>query len=162
PSESLSLKMNRSRALGARNAPSSRPFGSDLAGRRGIVMHHAAIARCSRALTRFAVLPVLVMVGALAALPDQALAGIALVATGPLWTNGTTTTGTTLSITVPAGGVPVKNTVIVTFALDPAAGSVSCSDARSNVYTVDVDQTNGSATTGVRTVVCSSRLVTAL
>jgi len=77
-------------------------------------------------------------------------------------TGGNTTTGTAISVTVPAAGVAVTNTLIVTFAMDPAAGTVSCGDSRGNVYTKDADVTNGSGTAGVRAVVFSGRVVVPL
>ena len=73
-----------------------------------------------------------------------------------------TTTGTSISITVPAGGVAFGHTVLVSFAMDPAAGAVSCTDSKGNSYRAVVDFANGSGTTGVRTVVFSARIVTAL
>jgi hypothetical protein len=76
--------------------------------------------------------------------------------------NGLRSSGTSLSVTVPAGGVAAGNTVVVTFAVDPAAGAVTCSDSGGNVYSVDADVANGTDTTGVRTVVCSANVGTAL
>jgi len=74
----------------------------------------------------------------------------------------TTTTGTSTSITVPASGVAVGNRIIVTLALNPSTGTVSCSDAGANTYAVDRNVANGSGTTGVRTVILSARVTTAL
>jgi hypothetical protein len=75
---------------------------------------------------------------------------------------GDTTTGTALSVAVPAAGVAAGNTLIVTFAMDPTSGTVSCGDSQGNLYTKDADITNGSGTAGVRTVVCSGVVVTPL
>jgi cysteine-rich repeat protein len=77
-------------------------------------------------------------------------------------TNGNTTTGSTIAVTVAAGGVAVNNTVIVAFAMDPATGAVTVADTRGNTYTSNADVSNGSGTNGVRTVVLSTRLTTAL
>ena len=92
--------------------------------------------------------------------PPDAAAAIALVRN--LGATGSGATGTTIAVTVPAGGVPAGHTVIVTVALDPAAGAVSCSDSKGNTYTKDLDVTRGSGTDGVRTVVCSAAIRTAL
>src|SRR5205823_3488808 len=62
----------------------------------------------------------------------------------------------------PAGGVVAGDTLIVSFAMDPASGAVSCTDAKGNAYGAAVDFANGSGTSGVRTVVFSARIVTAL
>ena len=75
---------------------------------------------------------------------------------------GSTTAGTTLAVTVPTAGVAAGNRVIVTVALDPASGTVSCADTKSNVYTKDLDVTQGSGTSGVRTVIFSAPVTTAL
>src|SRR2546426_671131 len=45
--------------------------------------------------------------------------------------------GTSVFVTVPAAGVAAGNTVIVTFAMDPASGTVSCADSKGNTYTQD-------------------------
>src|SRR5207244_8500746 len=95
----------------------------------------------------------------LAHAPD-ALAAIAFVKNVGFLANSTT--GTSISITVPAGGVAFGHTVLVSFAMDPAAGAVSCTDSKGNSYSAVVDFANGSGTTGVRTVVFSARIVTAL
>ena len=67
--------------------------------------------------------------------------------------------GTSLSITVPAGGVSAGNSIIVAFAMDDGSGTVSCSDTAGNTYTVDIDVTNSG---NVRTVILSSHNVSAL
>src|SRR6185369_8946532 len=58
--------------------------------------------------------------------------------------------------------IPVGSTVIVTIALEPVAGAITCSDPRGNTYAVDVDVTDGTGTTGVRSAVCSARVTTAI
>src|SRR6266571_5815100 len=75
-----------------------------------------------------------------------------------------TTPGTNISVSVPTGGVAAGNTVIVTFAMDPASGTVTCSDSANNSYSVDASVMNGTSGTGigVRTVVCAARISTAL
>ena len=76
---------------------------------------------------------------------------------------GTTVAGTSISVTLQGSvSVAVGDTLIVTFVMDPAAGAVSCADSRGNSYSVDADVTNGSGTSGVRTVVCSASVATAL
>ncbi|TMA30654.1 MAG: hypothetical protein E6J79_21080, partial [Deltaproteobacteria bacterium] len=76
--------------------------------------------------------------------------------------NAIGTTSTSISITVPAGGVAFGHTVLVSLAMDPAAGTVSCVDTKGNSYSAVVDFANGSGTTGVRTVIFAARIVTAL
>jgi uncharacterized repeat protein (TIGR01451 family) len=88
------------------------------------------------------------------------MAAIALVQN--IGTNGSGTSGTTISVTVPAAGVAAGDTVVVSVALDPAVGPVTCADTGGNAYSVDADRTNGSGTSGVRTVVCSAAVATAL
>jgi hypothetical protein len=73
-----------------------------------------------------------------------------------------TTTGTTLSVTVPAAGVAAGTSVIVSVAINPSAGTISCTDTKSNTYAVDRDVTNGSGTSGVRTIILSAHNVIAL
>ncbi len=70
-----------------------------------------------------------------------------------------TGSGTTISVTVPAGGVSLGNTVIVTFVMDEAIGGVTCADTGSNTYTNNVDQKNAN---NVRTVIFSANITTAL
>src|SRR3989442_2929419 len=79
-----------------------------------------------------------------------------------LGANGTETVGTTLSITPISGGVAVGHGVIVSVAMDPDSGAVSCSDSKGNIYSLDADQTNGSGTTGVRTLIFSTHVTSAL
>jgi len=65
----------------------------------------------------------------LLALSPSAAAAIALVKN--LGTNGNTTSGKTLAIN-PSSTVAVGDTVIVTFAMDPDSGTVSCADSKGN------------------------------
>src|SRR4030095_4406851 len=58
--------------------------------------------------------------------------------------------------------IPVGSTVIVTIALNPVAGTITCSDPRGNTYAVDVDVTQGTGTSGVPSAVCSARVTTAI
>jgi hypothetical protein len=77
-------------------------------------------------------------------------------------TTSATSTGTSMSIAIPASGVAVGNRVILTLALNPAAGSVSCSDDGGNSYAVERNVRNGSGTKGVRIVILSAHVATAL
>src|SRR5881392_2818485 len=61
-----------------------------------------------------------------------------------------------------SNGAADGDTVIVTFAMDPSAGAVSCADSGGNSYSLDADVTNGSGTSGVRTVIFSAFINTAL
>ncbi len=74
-------------------------------------------------------------------------------------TNTATTSGTSISITVPAAGVAQGNTIIVALATSDATGAVSCSDTQSNTYSVDASIIN---TKGIRTAICSAYVATAL
>src|SRR5262249_13341608 len=58
--------------------------------------------------------------------------------------------------------VAAGDMIVVSIALDPAVGPVTCADSGGNAYSVDVDRTNGSGTSGVRTVVCSATVTSAL
>jgi prepilin-type N-terminal cleavage/methylation domain-containing protein len=69
------------------------------------------------------------------------------------------TSNTFLSVTVPAGGVAAGNTIIVSFAMDSNAGTVSVADTKSNSYSKDADVLNSN---GVRTLVFSAPVTTAL
>ena len=74
-------------------------------------------------------------------------------------TRGTRGNGSTLSVTVPAAGVAVGNTVIVSFAIEPETGAVTCTDTRGNTYScADANVQNGVSGSGTaaRTVVCSA------
>jgi len=71
------------------------------------------------------------------------------------------TTGTSINISVP-NFVNAGYSIIISFAMDPVTGAVSCTDSGSNSYTVDADVTNGSGTSGVRTVVLSAHNINLL
>src|SRR4029077_4031923 len=72
-----------------------------------------------------------------------------------------TTSGTTLQTNL-TSAVGTGNTMIVVVAMDPDAGTVRVTDAAGNTYTKDADKANGSTTTGVRTLVFSAPVTTAL
>ncbi len=69
--------------------------------------------------------------------------------------------GTTLSIPVPVD-VAAQSTVIVALALDPSSTTVTASDTAGNTYTADLDVTNGSGTSGVRTLIFSAPVMNPL
>src|SRR5436309_907785 len=73
-------------------------------------------------------------------------------------------TGNPSATSTPISNVnaPAGDTIIVVFAIDPKAGVVSASDSAGNSYTTDNDVTNGAGTEGVRTLVFSARIVTAI
>ena len=123
---------------------------------------HESMARSSRAPTRRWGLPLAILLGAAVQVGNasQALGAIAFVKN--VGVNAIGTTSTSISITVPAGGVAFGHTVLVSLAMDPAAGTVSCVDTKGNSYSAVVDFANGSGTTGVRTVIFAARIVTAL
>jgi hypothetical protein len=76
-----------------------------------------------------------------------------------LGSNGDENPSTTITINPLAEAVPVGDTVIVSIAMDPSATTVTCSDSKSNSYSQNqVDKTNGSGTSGVRTVICSAHI----
>src|SRR5262245_4197679 len=87
-----------------------------------------------------------VVIGFLAFVPARA----AITFVKNIGTNESATAGTTISVTVPAGGVAAGNTIILALAMQGAAGTVSATDTASNTYTVAADVTNGS---NVRTVI---------
>ncbi|HYY06800.1 MAG TPA: DUF4215 domain-containing protein, partial [Candidatus Limnocylindria bacterium] len=93
--------------------------------------------------------------------PVSSEAQAAIVLTQNVGFGGNTVPSTSISVTAPRT-VAAGDTVIVTFVMDPSAGAVSCADSGGNAYSVDADVTNGSGTSGVRTVVCSAKIVTAL
>src|SRR5438552_15036733 len=111
----------------------------------------------SRLMTR-ALLALVLLAG-----PARSEAQAAIAFVRNVGVDGNTVAGTSISVTL-AGGVSVAvgHTLIVTFVMDPSAGAVSCADSKGNSYTVDADVTNGSGTSGVRTVVCSATVATAL
>ena len=83
--------------------------------------------------------------------------------TGPAFVKqlGTSSCGGASSVvTVPAGGVPAGNTVVVVVVLRDTVptGAVSAADSRGNAYSVDVDFTNST----IRKLVLSARATTAL
>src|SRR5436309_1731640 len=131
-------------------------------GRRTTVRSDETTARSSRVPTRRGGPLFAILLGAAVQIANtpQALAAIAFVKNVGI--NESSTTGTSLSVTVPAGGVVFGHTLLVSFAIDPAAGAVSCADSKGNSYSKVMDFANGSGTTGVRTVVFSARVVTAL
>ena len=95
----------------------------------------------------------------LALAASEAHAGIAFVQS--LGTNASQSSGTSIAVTLTAA-VAAGDTVIVAFAMDPATGTVTCADTKGNTYTADADVTNGSGTSGVRTIVFSAPVTTAL
>jgi hypothetical protein len=74
-------------------------------------------------------------------------------------TNTATASGTTLAVTVPAAGVAQGNSIIVTFAMAEATGTVGCTDTAGNIYTADIDASNNN---NVRTVILAAHNVSAL
>lgn len=68
--------------------------------------------------------------------------------------------GTTLAITVPAGGVPAGHTLIVRVATDYSAGAPTVADSRGNVYTRDRTAPNSGNT--MRASIFSCPVTTAL
>ena len=76
-----------------------------------------------------------------------------------------TISGSTIAVTVPAGGVAVNRTVILAIAMDPLGApgtTVKVTDTRGNSYMTDREVINGSGATGVRTLVFSAPVITAL
>ncbi|MBX3025899.1 VWA domain-containing protein [bacterium] len=69
------------------------------------------------------------------------------------------TAGTTIAVTVPAGGVAAGNSIILTLAMDNASGTVSATDSANNTYSADATVTNAD---GVRTVILAAHNVAAL
>jgi len=120
------------------------------------------IARSSQGPTRPRALFLTTLLAAAIQLAQAPEAGAVITWVQNVGSSGNPTTGTSISITVPAGGVVAGDTLIVSFAMDPASGAVSCTDAKGNAYGAAVDFANGSGTSGVRTVVFSARIVTAL
>jgi len=59
-------------------------------------------------------------------------------------------------------GVSAGSSVVIAFAMNPVAGAVSAVDSVGNTYVVEADVTNGSGTTGVRTVILAAHGVIAL
>lgn len=77
-----------------------------------------------------------------------------------LGTNSASTAGTTLTVTVPAGGVAAGNTVVVTYSGDYHASAPTITDSRSNTYTRDKSGADGAST--LRSAVYSAPITTAL
>src|SRR5690349_17959666 len=61
--------------------------------------------------------------------PGHAAAAIAFVKTVGTGTVLPGSVSSTVAVTVPAAGVALGNTIIVTFAMDPQSGTVSCTDS---------------------------------
>ena len=74
-------------------------------------------------------------------------------------TNASATTGTSISLAVPIGGVAAGNSVIVTLAMADASGPVSATDTSGNVYEIAADVLNSSH---VRTVILAAHNVVPL
>src|SRR5262245_43562419 len=75
-----------------------------------------------------------------------------------LGTFGSRTTATSTSVTLGAA-VATGQTVIVTLAIEPVVGAASCGDSvGGNTWNVDADVTDGSGSSGVRTVICSGAI----
>ena len=91
---------------------------------------------------------------------NEAWGGISFVKT--IGAAASTSTGTSISITVPGAGVAAGSSSIIAIAMDPASGTVSCSDSRGNSYAVDANVANGSGTSGVRTIILSSHHIVPL
>ncbi|MGH7768757.1 MAG: hypothetical protein ACREQP_15030, partial [Candidatus Binatia bacterium] len=129
--------------------PSSKPLVSFVPNsRRTPVTHYYFLAA------------VLSILGFLPANIPEALAAISFVKN--IGGASSTTTGTTLSVTVPTSGVAAGTSIMISLAMNPSTGTVSCTDTRSNSYVIDRDITNGSGTTGLRTVILSTHNVVAL
>lgn len=78
-------------------------------------------------------------------------------------TNNSKVANTSLSVTVPAGGVARGHLLVVSFAIDGVSGTVSASDSKGNSYTVAANAQYASPGTGnVRTVILYSLINTAL
>lgn len=63
---------------------------------------------------------------------------------------------------VVTANVPAGSSVVIAFAMNPVAGAVSAIDTSGNTYVVEADVTNGSGTTGVRTVILAAHGVMGL
>lgn len=104
---------------------------------------------------------VLVAIAACLIFPNSsALAQISFIKN--IGTVTSTSTGTTTAITVPVSGVAAGNRVFVLLGMNPSTGTVTCNDSGGNSYAVDRDVANGSGTSGVRTVILSAQVATAL
>ncbi len=77
--------------------------------------------------------------------------------------NNSKVANTSLSVTVPAGGVAAGNLVVVSFAIDGVSGTVSATDTQGNAYAVAANAQYATPGTGnIRTVILYSVLSTAL
>jgi len=79
----------------------------------------------------------------------------------PLGNAANVSSSSSLQISL-SSAVAVNNTIIISLAMDPAAGAVSATDSKGNSYVIDADVTNGSGASGVRTVILSASVSTAL
>lgn len=90
--------------------------------------------------------------------PDAA---VAVARVKHIGTAGTSTAGTTsLTVTIPSGGVAAGNRLVAKLSTGAAAGAVGASDSRGNTWSVDANEVNG--TLNVRVVVLSAHVTTAL
>ena len=74
-------------------------------------------------------------------------------------TSSSATTGTTISVTVPAAGIATGNSITLTLALGAVSGTISAADTAGNTYAIAADVTNASR---VRTVILSAHNVAPL
>lgn len=82
---------------------------------------------------------------------------------GNIGTNSLKSANTSLSVTVPAGGLAAGHLAVVSFAIDGVSGTISASDTRGNSYAVAANAQYASPGTGnVRTVILYSVIGTAL
>ena len=78
-------------------------------------------------------------------------------------TNAVYAAGTTIAVTVPVAGVAVNNFLVVYFAMDGAAGTVSAADTQGNPYTVAANAQFATPGAGnVRSVILYAPVNTAL
>ena len=118
-------------------------------------MHVSTVVRSSRPARLLA--GILVALALAAPQAAHAIAFVQNLGTAAIGNPSGTTLPFTLTTAVPAG-----DTVIVSFAVDPKTGAVSCADSKGNAYVADVDVTNGSGTSGTRAVVLRAAVTTAL
>ncbi len=105
------------------------------------------------AVSRMLILP------AVESLEDRALLSTIDVQSLGTATSKTATTTLSMPTTVNAA---IGETVVVVVALDPSTTTVTVSDSRGNLYSNDKEIRNGSGTSGVRTLVFSAPVSTAL
>jgi len=89
----------------------------------------------------------------------SAPAGAAITFVQTIGTTQDKTLGTSIAVTVPAAGVSAGHSVVLTFSMLDAAGTVSAADSKGNTYTVDANVSNAG---NVRTVILANHNVTAL